>query len=61
MVRLLRVVNLAALVVFVITTAAGLLDAISAPVAAWTLVGSGSAWAFSGLWAWQLKLKARAG
>lgn len=54
--RILRVVRLLCAAVFVAMTGVGLADAASAPVVAWTLVGSGAGYVFSALISWRLRL-----
>lgn len=51
--RLIRAVHLASVAVFAATSAAALLDRISATAAGWTLIGSGVVYAATGLWAWR--------
>lgn len=54
--RILRVVRLLCAAVFVAMTGVGLADAASAPVVAWTLVGSGVGYVFSALALWRMRL-----
>lgn len=54
--KVLKFARLACAAVFIGMTGIGLADAASAPVVAWTLVGSGAGYVFAALISWRLRL-----